>query len=169
MPRPTQDTYPQYFETYIGLIKENEVLDALKSQQVLIEQFIPSVPQEKHEYAYASGKWTLKEVLQHIIDAERIFQYRALCFARGEKQSLPSFEEDDYAAASDANARPWKDLCEELQLLRRSSLLLFASFSPKMLENKGVANNKDFSCNAIGFCIAGHLIHHINVMKERYL
>ncbi|MFZ1530393.1 MAG: DinB family protein [Ferruginibacter sp.] len=169
MPRPVPGTYPSYFETYISLIKENDVSEAIRAQDAFINDYFLSIPQNKHEYAYAPGKWTLKELLQHIIDTERIFQYRALCFARGEKQSLPGFEEDDYAAASNANARNWQDLCSELKSVRKSSLVLYESFTDAMLGQAGVANNKSFSCNAIGFCIAGHLQHHKNIIEERYL
>lgn len=169
MPRPIQGTYPSYFETYIAVVPEDNVLEALKAQDKLINEFLPGIAENKHEFAYAPGKWTLKEMLQHIIDTERIFQYRALCFARQEKQSLPGFEENDYAAVSNANARNWQSLCSELKLLRQSTLLMYESFSEEMLAQAGMANRKAFSCNAIGFCIAGHLQHHKNIIEERYL
>ena len=169
MPRPTTGSYPAYFETYISLVPGDDVLEAIRAQDKLINEWLPSIAENKHEYAYAPGKWTVKELLQHIIDTERIFQYRALCFARQEKQSLPGFEENDYAAVSNANARSWQELCDEMKILRQCTLLMYESFSQKMLAQEGVANNKPFSCNAIGFCIAGHLQHHKNILEERYL
>ncbi len=128
-----------------------------------------SIPVEKADYAYAEGKWTLKELLQHCIDTERIMVYRALCIARGEKQSLPGFDENSYAAASNANIRTWEGLVEEMQLVRKSTILMFDSFNEEQLQQRGSANNHPITCNALGFIIAGHFLHHERIVKERYL
>jgi len=169
MPRPASNTYPPYFETYISQVKEDDPLLALQNQQSVIDEFFPSISEEKSEYAYAEGKWTLKELLQHIIDAERIFCYRSLSFARNEKQSLPGFEEDDYAAVSEANKRSWSSLCNEFKAVRKATICLYKSYTDEMLSHSGLANNKVTSVNAVGFIMAGHVTHHKKVIEERYL
>ena len=107
--------------------------------------------------------------MQHVIDTERIFNYRSLAFARKEAASLPSFDENSYAANSNANARPWKDLVAELKAVRKTTEQLFDSFSDEVLNNSGIANNKPFTVNALGFTTIGHLYHHKKVIEERYL
>lgn len=169
MPKPIEGTYQPYTISYISKVPEDDVMDAFRNQHELVKDFFGSIPEDKYEYAYAPGKWTLKEMLQHIIDAERIFAYRALCIARMEKQSLPGFEENDYAANSAANSRNWADLVEELQVVRKSSEILFASFNDHALHNKGISNNAVVTPNSIGFIAVGHLYHHVSVITERYL
>ncbi|MDB5200720.1 MAG: hypothetical protein JWQ27_129 [Ferruginibacter sp.] len=169
MPKPAAGTYPVYFDNYISKVEETDVITAIENQQPVVDSFFNSISEEKSMFAYAPGKWTLKELLQHIIDAERIFCFRALCFARAEKQSLPGFEEDDYARNSNANARSWESLLKEMKVVRQSSRLLYESFSNEMLESSGLANNNPTSVNAIGFILVGHLTHHVNIIKERYL
>ncbi len=169
MPKPTEGTYPEYFGNYIKLVPEDNITDAIKNQQPLIDNFFTSITEEKAGYAYAEGKWTLKELLQHVIDAERIFNYRALAIARNEQQSLPGFEENDYASSSDANHRSWKELVEELQAVRKTTILLFKSFTSNMYKQVGLANEKPVSVNALGFITIGHLYHHAKIVEERYL
>lgn len=168
MPKPAPGTYPVYFERYIAQVKEDDLLQAFTNQQTLIEDFLRSISEEKSLYAYAAGKWTLREMLQHIIDTERIFCYRALCFARGDKASLPGFEEDAYAANSFANNRSWQSLSEEFRTVRRATIQLFSSFDPSVMEWLGTANNNPFSVLGIGFAAIGHFIHHDAIVKERY-
>src|SRR4051812_19836034 len=115
MPKPVAGTFPVYFSRYIDLVKENNLRDAFKIQQRLVNNFFDTIPEDKADFAYDEGKWTLKELLQHIIDTERIFNYRSLAFARGETASLPGFDENTYAANSNANARSWKELVDELK------------------------------------------------------
>ena len=150
-------------------MKEDELTDAFKAQQSLVNDFFVSIPLEKHDYAYAPGKWTLKDMLQHIVDTERILGFRALCIARNEKQQLPGFDEDAYASNSGAENREWSQLVEELLQVRKSSNLLFESFSKSALKNIGICNDKEISAEAIGFILIGHCYHHINIVKERYL
>ena len=169
MPRPAKSSYPVYFDTYVNTVAENDLIEALNNQQPVIASFFSALPKDKHEFAYASGKWTIKEVLQHLIDCERIFTYRALCFARKEQQDLLSFEENNYAANSMANARNWQELCDEFNAVRRSTLLLFKGFTRQQLESSGSANNKQVSVLALGFIIAGHVNHHKKIIEERYL
>ncbi len=167
--RPAKGSYPVYFDTYVNTVTENDLMEALNNQQPVIASFFSALPKDIHEFAYASGKWTLKEVLQHLIDCERIFTYRALCIARKEQQDLISFEENDYAANSMANARNWQELCEEFIAVRQSTLLLFKGFTRQQLESSGTANNKKITVHALGFIIAGHVNHHKKIIEERYL
>jgi uncharacterized damage-inducible protein DinB len=169
MPKPVTGSYPEYFDRYISQVSENDAVTALQNQQQVIDTFFDAIPPSKEMYAYAEGKWTLKELLQHIIDTERIFIFRALCFARHETQSLPGFDENSYAENSNANAREWQSLCEEMKAVRNSALLLFESFTNDMLQSTGNANNKPTTANAIGFIIAGHFAHNKKIITERYL
>src|SRR5690606_18442301 len=128
-----------------------------------------SLDENQGLYSYAHGKWTLKEVLIHCIDTERIMSYRALRFARNDQTELPGFEQNDYVPQSEANSRKMADLIEEYKILRQSTILLFKSFSDDVLKRAGVANGNPISVRALGFVISGHELHHLNVCKERYL
>jgi hypothetical protein len=169
MPRPAKGTYPEYFEKYINLVTEKNLKAGFRNQQKLINSFFNDIPDDKTEFSYGPGKWTLKEMLQHIIDTERIFNYRALAFARKETLSLPSFDENTYAENSNANARNWKKLCNELKAVRKSTRMMYDSFSKEALNSSGIANNNPMTVNAMGFTSIGHIYHHMNVVRERYL
>ncbi len=169
MPRPIAGTYPPYFDNYIKLVDEQDVLEAFNQQQRILNEFFDNISEEKYGYAYAPGKWTLKELLQHVIDTERIFSYRALAISRKETASLPSFDENLYAENSFANNRSWQSLLEELKVVRLSTILLYNSFTTEMLQQSGVASDKPFIVNALGFMTVGHLYHHKNVIESRYL
>jgi hypothetical protein len=169
MPKPSIETYPIYFQKYVALVPEDDLITGFENQLPLLKQFLSTITEEKSAYAYAAGKWTLKEVLQHLIDTERIFNYRALCFSRKETVSLPGFEENDYAANSNANARTWQDMVEEFISVRNSTEMLYKSFSAEMLENTGKSNNNPATVNSLGFTTLGHFYHHKKVMEERYL
>lgn len=169
MSRPLAGTYPVYFDKYISLVKENDIIKALREDLSHTEAFLKSIPEEKTLYRYAEGKWSIKEVLQHLIDAERIFAYRALAFSREDLTTLPSFDENSYATHSGADRRPWQDLIKECMLVRETSVCLFESFTPEQLNIIGKASDYKMSVLAMGFTIAGHLIHHVNLIKERYL
>ena len=169
MARPAPGTYPQNFNGYISRVTEDDLSAAFKNQWPVVDDFFDNIAEEQTNKGYAPGKWSLKEMLQHIIDAERIFSYRALCFARNEKTSLPSFDEDAYAANSAANARSWKSLCEEFKMVRLASEMMFGSFSAEVLGRMGIANNSPASVLSMGFTAVGHLAHHVQVIKERYL
>ena len=169
MPKPPKGTYPEYYEQYIDQVKEYELIPGLEAQQALIHDFLSTVTEEKSGFAYAPGKWTIKEVLQHMIDAERIFAYRALCFARKETISLPGFDEDSYAEHAQANNRSWASLLEEMKSVRQSTETLLNSFTTDMFAQTGHANSRPVTVHAIGFIILGHFLHHCNVIRERYL
>jgi uncharacterized damage-inducible protein DinB len=128
-----------------------------------------NLPEEKHSFSYAAGKWTLKELIQHIIDTERIFCYRALCFARNDKTALPGFDQDIFVDYGNANQLNYFDLLDEMATLRKSSIQLFQSFSEEALLRIGVASENEMSVRALGYLFSGHQMHHLNIVKERYL
>lgn len=169
MAKQISGNFPPYFQQYINLVPQDEVMPAFEAQQQQINDFLSSIPEEKTDTPYAPGKWTLKEMLQHIIDAERIFCYRALCIARNEKTSLPGFDENSYAEHSNANRRTWEAMMNELKTVRMATVMLYESFDEEMLNRQGLANNFDVSPIAIGFTIIGHLYHHISIIESRYL
>jgi uncharacterized damage-inducible protein DinB len=128
-----------------------------------------SLPEEKLTYRYAKNKWTIKEILVHIIDDERIYAYRALCFARNDKTELPGFEQDDYALFSNANERSIENILNEYEAVRNATITLFESFDEAALLRKGIANKNGATVRALGYHLAGHELHHINIIKEKYL
>lgn len=169
MSDPSPTFSPGYFQVYIDQVKEKDLPTAFINQSAAIKDFLPAISEEQSKFAYAPGKWTIKELLQHIIDCERIFTYRALSFARGERANLPGFEENDYAATSGANNRTWESLSAEFVAVRRSTLFLYDSFTPEMLDNAGTANNNTYSVALLGFILLGHFNHHKRIIEERYL
>ncbi|MDZ4810718.1 MAG: DinB family protein [Bacteroidota bacterium] len=169
MPRPELATIPEWYHRYINQVEGNDLVAAMKKQTPAIFRFLNNIPPEKRNYRYGKDKWTIKEVLQHIIDAERVFAYRGLCIARKETVSLPGFDENDYADNSKAKKRNWADMIEELKAVRRSTEILFGSFDKEQLSTVGIANNNPVSVMAIGFILVGHINHHIKITRERYL
>jgi uncharacterized damage-inducible protein DinB len=166
--RPNPNEYNVYYETYIKEIEGDDILKILNDQNKQTQEVLNSFSEHKGNYKYADGKWTVKEVVGHLLDTERVFAYRALCIARGEKKSLPGFEQDDYVSGGNFNSRNLTDLNYEFRLLRESNLLLFRSFSDEMLNKKGTANESAITVRAILWIIAGHEKHHIKVLLEKY-
>lgn len=162
-------TANDYYDTYTQLVKHEQVADALAFGLDNALRFFATIPSEKWDYCYAPGKWSIKEVVQHIIDTERIFSYRALCFARGETISLPGYDENVYAQNSYAAWRNIDDIIEDYKATRLSTQALFKSFAPEALTRRGIANGMENWPQRIGFIIAGHELHHLNVIHERYL
>lgn len=169
MPKPPSGSYPVYFKKYIDLVAQNNINAAFAAQQNIINDYFISLPAKKHLNKYAKGKWTLKEVLQHLIDCERIFAYRALCTARKEKQNILPFEENDYAKNSKANGRKWVHLCDEFIAVRQSTQFLIESFNTEQLKALGKVNGNKINALALAFICVGHVYHHINIINERYL
>lgn len=168
--KPEKGEYPSYADMYISLLPgDSEVLQHLKDNFQIVKQMILSLPEEKLLYRYAPGKWTVKEILVHIVDDERIYAYRALRFARNDKTELPGFEQDDYALASNANERSLQNIFEEYEAVRSSTIALFNSFDEDALLRKGIANNNMNSVRSLAYHIAGHELHHINIIKAKYL
>lgn len=159
-----------YFAKYINQVsKEATLLEELEFSLQQLIQFVPKVPLAKIDYRYATGKWTLKDILQHLIDTERIFAYRALRFARKDQTPLPGFDENDYVDNTFATQRELSELMEEFKAVRQSTIQLFRTFTYEQLTLMGIVSEKPVSVRAIGFIISGHQKHHITVFKERYL
>lgn len=167
MNRPQTNEYPAWGETYIKLV-DGDVIEILERQATEFPDFINSLI-EKADYAYAPGKWTLKELIGHIIDTERILVYRLTCFARNEQQHLPGFEEDDYVANAHFSDRSLLSFSEEFSLLRRANMYLIKSLTEAELNNAGTASDRKITVRAIVYVIAGHIMHHTSVIKDRYL
>jgi len=167
--RPIPGDYNPYYENYIKQVEGDDILKILNEQSKTTQEMLNSFPEHKGNYRYADGKWTVKEIVGHLLDTERVFAYRALCIARGEKKSLPGFEQDDYVKEGNFNHRELFDLNYEFRLLRESNLLMFKSFSKEMLIKRGFANESPVTVLAILFIIAGHEKHHMKVLKEKYI
>jgi len=166
---PDFNVLPPFYHKYVELVKEATLLEALSSSNQMLTQLVKAMPESLGEYRYASDKWSIKELLCHIMDAERIFAYRALRFARNDATPLAAFEENDYAPQANAHGRTLAQLTTEIINLRTTTRDLFASFTPEMLQRKGSANNNVVSVVNIGYIIAGHETHHRIVLTERYL
>ncbi|MES2446501.1 MAG: DinB family protein [Bacteroidota bacterium] len=167
MNRPQIQEYPEAFSNYINLV-EGDVMEILTNQISDFANFLNNLV-EKADYAYAPGKWTIKELVGHMIDTERIMIYRLTCFARNEKAPLPGFDEDHYVANANFSARSLFNLSEEFAQLRKSNLFLFDSLSEEELNRVGNASGKSISVRAMVYMLAGHVIHHTKIIKERYL
>jgi uncharacterized damage-inducible protein DinB len=165
--RPDPDEFAPYYDRYISLVG-GSVREALGQQLETFSQYIRSIPDEKANFAYAPGKWTVKEVIGHVIDTERIMAYRALRIARGDQTPLAGFEQDDYAARGHFSTRALADLAMEFETLRRANLALFDSFDQAMLLERGTASGHPVSVRALLYIIAGHALHHHAILKERY-
>lgn len=163
------ETIPTFYKGYVKLVTHPDVIQALRISGYRTMETIHSIPEAKGDFRYADGKWTIREVLCHMLDAERIFTYRALRFARNDKTPLSGFDENAYAAHLNAEGRSLAQLGDEMEHLRTATVDLFKSFTPEMLTRKGTANSNELSVGALGIIIAGHETHHCKVLKERYL
>lgn len=171
IPKPEKGEYPEYAEMYIKLLPDDGlILKHLADNFQTVKNFIYALPPEKLLYKYAENKWTIKEILVHIIDDERIFSYRAMAFARGEKQSLPGFDQDDYVRYSGANERDLDSIFEEYETVRHSTIQLFKWLPEASLVRKGIGSTTFHSATvrALAYHIAGHELRHFNIIKERY-
>jgi uncharacterized damage-inducible protein DinB len=168
--KPEAGEYAPYTMMYIGLLPDDGlVLKHLRDNFERTKNFIISLPKEKLVRRYAEGKWTIKEILVHIIDDERIYVYRALRFARGDRTELPGFEQDDYALESGANGRDVRNILAEFETARRATISLFENLDDAVLTRRGVASGNVMSVRAAAYHIAGHELRHVNIIKERYL
>lgn len=168
--KPGEGEYAPYAIQYIGLLPDDGlVLDHLRKNLEATRSFLRSLPEERLAYRYAEGKWTIKEILLHIADDERIFAYRALRFARNDGTALPGFDQNDYARCSGANRRGLDDLLGELATVREATLSLYNGLDRDTLTRAGVASGNIMSVRAIAYHIAGHELRHMNIIRERYL
>ena len=167
--KPAQTEYASYYKPYIDLVQSRNLIGSLRETNRQSISFLKQLPLEKQDYRYKPGKWCIKEIVAHLIDAERVFAYRALRFARNDQTELPGYDHGRYICSSKAILRDFYQMLEEFSLLRQSTVALFKSFDADMLSRQGVANGYIITVNALGFVIAGHELHHMNVIKQRYL
>lgn len=167
--RPLKGTYPEYLEAYIAQAKGNNLHEALLYNTEELLKILYAIPDNQGDYAYSEGKWTIKQLLIHISDSERIFSYRLLRFIRGDEQQPLPFEEDEYAANCNAGKRSIDDVIEELVAVRNATTALIESLQPEDLNKKGKTSAGTITVNALGFAICGHCNHHLKVLIEKYL
>lgn len=167
--KPNPNEVPDFYKGYIDACIETDLIDALNNGLAEAAEFFKTIPPEKENYSYSEGKWTVKEVLIHIIDAERVFGYRALRFSRMDDTPLAMFKENFYIPNSNAAARNVASIQSEFEGLRIANIELFKGMNQRMLDFTGIANNNKMSAKAIGWMIAGHTKHHLKILKERYL
>jgi hypothetical protein len=168
-PRPDSDEYAPFYAGYISGVPDGDLLETLEHQLDEVLVLCGSLVESQGDHAYASGKWTIKEVLGHVNDAERIFAYRALRMARGDSTPLPGFDEKAYTPESGAATRNVADLAAEFATVRRATLSLLGSFTPATAARRGTASGNPASARAVAWIIAGHAGHHLRILRERYL
>ena len=167
--KPDFTKLPEFYHNYVKLVEDENVLYALQSSKKTTIKRLSSIPEQNGDFRYDRGKWSIKELVNHMIDVERVFAYRALSFARNDKSELPGFDENNWAPASQADRRSLMVLIEEYGLVRDSTICLFESFTEEMLLREGKANNLLFNVLNIGYTIAGHDMHHCKILHERYM
>ncbi|MCW5898372.1 MAG: DinB family protein [Flavobacteriales bacterium] len=167
--KPAIEEVPRFYQGYMRLAEGDDVLDALRRASDRAWRTVERMPPGHDGFRYAPGKWSIKQIFQHLIDSERIFAYRALRFARNDATELPGFEEDAYALHADVDHRGFHELMEEHDRVRAATIALFGSFTPAMLARGGRANGQDIGTHALGWIIAGHAMHHMKIIHERYL
>ncbi|MHB8852876.1 MAG: DinB family protein [Ignavibacteriaceae bacterium] len=169
MTRPVKGDYSPNYEGYISKVEGENGIVILKSQLSSAVKYFDEIPEDKGTYSYAIGKWSIKELIGHIIDTERVFAYRAMCIARGETKSLPGFDQDDYVKSANFNEKKLNDLVNEFKALRESNITMFNGFDEVAFDRRGLANEKEITVLAILFIICGHAAHHLNILEEKYL
>lgn len=167
--RPDPKEYAEYYHTYISKVPEGDILDILGKQNEKSLQILGEINEKKAEHRYVPGKWSIKEMIGHVVDAERVFAYRTMCFARNDPGPFPSMEQNGYVDSGNFGARRLSEIAEEFHLVRQSNISLFQSFDEKTLLRKGVASGFEFTVRALVYIIAGHESHHVGILKERYL
>ncbi|WP_026452033.1 DinB family protein [Aequorivita capsosiphonis] len=165
----TPSEYNAFYKKYVDLVEDSSLNEALAQGMEYIQSFFKAIPEEKLDYRYAEGKWTPKDILQHIMDTERVFAYRALYFARSDKANLMGFDENTFAVNAQASNRTLTILLGDYMVVRSATISLFKSFNKNQLKRVGMANASEMSVRATGFVVCGHEIHHCNIIKERYL
>jgi hypothetical protein len=167
--KPISIEYPPYMQQYVDRADTDNILESLITEHYETIDLITSVDEETLQYRYAPDKWNIKEIIQHIMDAERVFNYRALRFARKDQTNLPGFDENAFAIHSHASMRHIHDMVREFSVIRAATVELFKSFDEEMCKQTGHANGKTFSVNAFPYIVLGHELHHRWVIEERYL
>lgn len=166
--RPAAGEYGSFYQSYIEKLGSGNIIEILGEQQEITSSLITSLDERQALYRYKEQKWTVKEVIGHLIDTERVFAYRALSISRNDTNELPGFDQDEYVEAASFNDRSLQNFRDEYAGQRRSTIALFSSFSKEILDRKGIANNYSLSVRAIPFIIAGHERHHLEILDNRY-
>ena len=169
MTRPQTSEAASYYFRYIDLVSEDEIVPAIQSQMDETLQFLNGISEEKSLHSYAPGKWTIREVLNHVNDGERVFLSRAFWFARGFQEPLPSFEQEVAVQAAHANDTSWRELVDEFRTVRSSTISFFKNLPEDAWSRTGVASDNAFTVLSLAYIIAGHVVHHRRVLEERYL
>lgn len=169
MNRPATTEYAPYYQTYLKKVPDGDIIQILAQQMEETRALIKTLPPGKADFRYAPGKWSVKEVIGHMVDTERVFAYRALCFSRNEKTHLPSFEQNDYVENANFAQRTLEDIAEEFRLVRQANIILFRSFDEEIKMRRGIASGVELTVRAIMYIIAGHELHHRGILEERYL
>jgi len=169
MAKPNPSDYSLFSSHYIMSVPEDDLQEALKNQWPILEAFLDTIPEAKADYAYAPGKWTIKQLVQHMTDTERIFAHRALWIVRKASSPLTSFDENEFAKAADVSRVSLKELIEEFKAVRKSTEFLYSKLTEEELNAKGKVNDHMLSVKSTGFIIVGHFIHHKRILEERYL
>lgn len=167
--KPTANQYPEYFQRYVNLVPDGDIFEILKSNKEKMILLLSGLSDKQAEYRYAEGKWSIKEVLGHIIDTERIFAYRTLRMGRNDKTNIPQYDHDAYVAEAKFDNQKIADLIEHYKAVRDASISLVKSFDENAWERIGLSGGKEFITKCFPFIIAGHEIHHLGIIKERYL
>ncbi|MEM7370055.1 MAG: DinB family protein [Bacteroidota bacterium] len=169
MYKPHSQQVPDYYQTYVGKVPDHPLVETLTEGQQQTESLLQSLTEEQWLHRYASGKWSLKESFLHMIDAERVFIYRAMRIARGDQTPLPGFDQNAYVPNSDADQRSPESLLTEYRAVRSASIALFQSMKEDALERVGTASNHPFTPKVLGYVTAGHELHHLKLFREKYL
>ncbi|MFK7946322.1 MAG: DinB family protein [Saprospiraceae bacterium] len=169
MQRPKPEETLPYYHHYIANVQNGNIVNILKENHEVTQQMIQNIPTEKANYRYADGKWSVKEVLLHLVDVERVMSYRALRFGRNDKTDIPGFDHDNYVPNSDAENRTIADIAVEFQAVRNATIEQFKHYNSKIMDRIGTANNGVCSVRGLAYIIAGHELHHRRILKERYL
>ncbi|HZH40133.1 MAG TPA: DinB family protein [Gemmatimonadales bacterium] len=169
IPRPAASEFNPYYAHYIGLVPEGNLIEILTRKGMEFGAQVKAIPEGRASFRYEPAKWSVAQVVSHVNDAERIFTCRALCFSRGEKAPLPSFDEKAYAAAAAADQRHIAEIGAEFETIRRATLALFSGMTESMFGMSGVASGHPITVRALAYIVAGHSIHHAAILKERYL
>ncbi|UCG51812.1 MAG: DinB family protein [Candidatus Latescibacterota bacterium] len=167
--RPGPDEYAPYFERYIKRVPDGDILDILAGQIERVYEFLGGIDEESAAHRYGPDKWSIKQVVGHIVDCERVFSYRALRFARDDKTPLPGFDQDEFVTRGHFDQRSLDDISNELRAVRLATLALFRSFEPEILLRRGTASGFEFTVRSIPYLVAGHELHHLDVIQDRYL
>jgi uncharacterized damage-inducible protein DinB len=167
--RPDAREYAAYYGRYISLVPDGEILSILENQAASTKAMLGALTEAQGDHRYAPDKWTIKELVGHVADTERVFAYRAAHFSRADPAPLPSMEQEIWAAGAESARRTLKSLIEELAAVRGATIALVASLSPAQASRRGVASNNELSVRSLAFLCAGHQVHHLNILKERYL